>query len=99
MCKITVAYISRVCYYTVNGETKYFEPKCTKDSPNINCSLFPRKWNTCMIFYSTNLADPEGHAVYGVDLQPLDCWAGIVVSNPADVMNVRPFCVCCVLCT
>ena len=52
-----------------------------------------------MIFYSTNLADREGHAVYGVDLQPLDCWAGIVVSNPADVMNVRPFCVCCVLCT
>jgi hypothetical protein len=43
-----------------------------------------------MICYSTILADPDGHAVYGEGLQPLDYWDR--GSNPADVMNVRPLC-------
>jgi hypothetical protein len=47
----------------VNGEAEYSELKCSKNSPNTNCSLFPLNWNTTTIFYSTILADPEGHAV------------------------------------
>ena len=27
-----------------------------------------------MLHYVNYLADPGGHAVYGADLRPLDCW-------------------------